>query len=88
MWPNPFLASAMLAFEAQHVIGLRLAKLALGGPAAHVEAELMLSEKMKASADAAALLTRAMLSGRSTGPDQVVKLLRRRVKANKTRLLK
>ena len=44
-------ASARLALDAQDVIALRLAKLALGGPEAEREASLMVSEKYKAFAD-------------------------------------
>ena len=39
----------MLAAEAQHVINLRLAALARGGPAADLETRLMVTEKMKAA---------------------------------------
>jgi len=42
----------MLAAEAQHVINLRLAALARGGPAADLETRLMVTEKMKAALDA------------------------------------
>ena len=42
----------MLAAEAQHVINLRLAAVAGGGPAAELETRLMVTEKMKAALDA------------------------------------
>jgi hypothetical protein len=46
----------MLAAEAQHVINLRLAALARGGPTADQETRLMVTEKMKAALDAASML--------------------------------
>jgi hypothetical protein len=48
----------MLAAEAQHVINLRLAALARGGPAADLETRLMVTEKMKAALDATNMLAR------------------------------
>jgi hypothetical protein len=44
----------MLAFEAQQVIGLRLMKLALGGPVARREANRMVAEKVIAFGESAA----------------------------------
>jgi hypothetical protein len=44
------------AFETQRVIGLRLAKMAEGGPAAQVEAQRMVMEKSAALAEAATTL--------------------------------
>ena len=85
---HSFMAPAMLALEAQQVIALRLAKLAWGGPDAHGEAHRMVSEKLDAAAKAAGLLAVASMSGKAhTGPDQVVRMLRKRVRANRKRLL-
>jgi hypothetical protein len=39
----------MLALEANHVIVLRLSKMAFGGPVAHSEAKLMITEKIDAA---------------------------------------
>ena len=52
---NPF-AIAMLALEAQTVIGLRLMRLACGGPAAQIEAQQMMSEKVSALIEASGTL--------------------------------
>ena len=83
-----FTASAMLMIEAQQVIALRLAKIALGGPAAQGEARRMTTEKADAAAKAAGLMATAAMRGRpDTGADKVVRMLRRRVRANKKRLL-
>ena len=74
--------SAMLIFESQQVIALRLAKLALGGPAAMSEANRMVSEKGFAFAEAAA----HMALGGST--EAAVRKVRRTVRANRKRLTK
>ena len=80
---------AMLAMEAQQVVALRLAKLAVGGPAAFSEASRMMTEKFDATASAAGMLGAAMIRGAPDGgADQVVRMLRRRVRANKNRLLR
>ena len=69
-----------LAAEAQHVINLRLAALARGGPAADLETRLMVTEKMKAALDATNMLAR----GASTR--SVISFYRSRVQANVRRL--
>jgi hypothetical protein len=74
------LDSAMLAFESQQVIALRMAKLALGGPAATEEVTQMISEKAFAMAEAAT----HMAFGGST--HEVVRKYRRTVRANRKRL--
>jgi hypothetical protein len=45
----PWQSAMMLALDSQSVVGLRLFKLALGGPAALDEACLMVSEKVMAA---------------------------------------
>jgi hypothetical protein len=72
----------MLGFEAQTVIGMRLAKMALGGPAAMAEAQLMVSEKVLAAGEAAMQIA----TGKSAG--HVVHGYRRKVRANTRRLSK
>ena len=76
---DPF-AVAMLAYEAQTVVALRLVKLAWGGPGAHAEASQMVSEKISASIEAAGSL---MLGG---SPDAVIARYREHVAENTTRL--
>ena len=76
---DPF-AFAMLAFEAQKVVELRLVKLAWGGPAAQAEARQMVSEKVSAMVEAAGSL---MLGG---SPDAVVARYREHVAENTKRL--
>ena len=76
---DPF-AVAMLAFEAQKVVELRLVKMAWGGPAAHAEAMQMVSEKISASFAAGGSL---MLG---SSPDAVVARYREHVAENTRRL--
>ncbi|AWN48454.1 hypothetical protein DK419_20570 [Methylobacterium terrae] len=69
-----------LGLEAQTVVALRLAKLSLGGAAAQIEAQRMVTEKVEAAAEAAMTL--------ATGgtAERVVRDYRRKVRANALRL--
>ncbi|GJD96275.1 hypothetical protein [Methylobacterium iners] len=77
---DPF-AVAMLAYESQTVVALRLVKLAWGGPAAQAEASQMISEKISASMEAAGSL---MLGG---SHDAVIARYRELVAENTKRLM-
>jgi hypothetical protein len=70
----------MLAFDANRVIGLRIARLMLGGKRSQREAKLMVTEKMAAAVEAAGKL----MAGASS--DDLVYLYRRRVASNARRL--
>ena len=70
----------MLAWEAQTVVGLRLAKIALGGAAAERESKLMVAEKVKA-----AMETMGHVATGGTARS-VVRHYRRKVRANRARL--
>ena len=70
----------MLAIDANHVIGLRVMKLMLGGGSARREAQLMVSEKIDAAFEASA----SLMAGASG--DEIVRRYRRRVAANAKRL--
>jgi len=72
--------TAMLTLEALTVIQIRLTHLSCGGPAAGVEAQRMVSEKVSAFAEAAALLA----TGGSV--HAAVKGYREHVQANVRRL--
>ena len=91
-WPNLALANmavqgAMLAFEAQQVIALRLAKIALGGPEVRREAALMLTEKLETLNESGQLMMQAALGGKEDlGAGDVMQLYRRKVRANRSRL--
>ncbi len=76
----PWLASAMLAFEACEVIHLRLAKLAIGDRDADQEARLMVSEKVDAMFEAGV----SMMAGAT--PAAIVGRYREHVAANARRL--
>lgn len=85
-WLDLWFASAQLGLEAQAVIGLRLYGMATGSLPAN-EAGLMIPEKMAAFTDAQMLLARAAFAGRSGfAAEDVVRLYRRRVRANHRRL--
>lgn len=71
---------AMLGVEAQMVIGQRMAMFMLGGSKARREAQLMVTEKVKAAGEAA--VTIAM----GGTPRKVVRGYRRKVQANHRRL--
>ncbi len=77
-WMTAGFGMMMLAIESQQVIALRMAKMALGGPAAMKEAQTMVAEKI----DAAMEIQRLALD-----PDQAQRFYRRKVRANRKRLL-
>ena len=52
----PWYSAAMLALEANHVMVLRLTKMAFGGPESHSEAKLMVTEKIDAAVEASCSL--------------------------------
>lgn len=79
----------MLAMEAQQVIGLRMTKLAFGGPDAVLEANRMVAEKMNATVGAATMMGAAIASGAPDGgTGKVLHMLRRHVRANRKRLMR
>jgi len=76
-----------LAMEAQQVIALRLMKFAMGGSAAAQEAQLMVTEKMRATVEALGMVASAMACGTLAGvADAVVRMLYQEVQANRRRL--
>ncbi|MDP4022679.1 hypothetical protein Q8W71_08600 [Methylobacterium sp. NEAU 140] len=79
-WWKAGLDMAMLGFEAQGVIAQRMAMLAMGGPAAQLEAQRMVTEKVMAAGEAALMVA----SGASNG--RVIRHYRRKVQANAKRL--
>jgi hypothetical protein len=86
-WANMAFQGTMLAIEAQQVIAMRLTKMALGGPHVQREAELMVSEKLAAMAESGQLLMTAAFGGEhDLGAGKVVRLYRRKVRANRRRL--
>jgi hypothetical protein len=71
----------MLAVDANRVIGLRIAKLMLGGKSARREAKLMVAEKRTAAIEAVGNL----MTGASG--DDIIRLYRRHVASNAKRRL-
>lgn len=92
IWPDMTLVNlaaqgTMLAWEAQQVIALRLAKLAQGGTGASQEAMLMVTEKLQALQEGGALAMRAALKGeQDLNAPEIMRLYRKKVRANCRRL--
>jgi len=77
-----------LMMLSQQVIGLRMMRLAGGGPRAEAELERMVSDKAAGFTEAGMAVARAAVSG-AKAPVVLkagMKKLKRRVNANKTRL--
>ncbi len=53
---NSWFETSMLVMQSQRVVGLRLTKIAWGGPSAQDEAFRMVDEKVKASMDSMLML--------------------------------
>ena len=76
-----------LGLQATHVIGLRTARIAGGGPAAGLEAWLMLSEKWQAATEIQAdLLTRGAGASPVATTRRALAVYKRKVAANDRRL--
>ena len=90
--PSPSFAfdAARLGIEAWMVMGLRLAKLAAGGPAASLEAYRMVAEKSAAAAEAQVAAAMALATGASPAAagGKALARYRRRVRANRRRLMR
>ena len=81
-WMKLSFDTAMLGLETQRVMGLRLAKMGAGGPAAQAEAFRMITEKGAALVEA----TLTMAGGGSA--ERIIRRYRTHVRSNKKRLLK
>jgi hypothetical protein len=89
LWAN-WLEVVRFTCEAQGVISARLMLFASGGPSAATEADLMISEKLFAFADAQAAAERALADGLGiyVAAAQAYAPLRRQVHANSRRLVR
>jgi hypothetical protein len=86
-WAGASMDAWALGMEASAVIGLRVAKMAVGGTAAAEEAQLMLSEKMQAALELqTAFVTGQLGSNPLAGTRKTIRHYRRKVKANRKRL--
>ena len=74
--------AAMLGFETQQVMHLRMMKILAGGPKAHSEALRMVTEKTTALAEA------TMTLSRGGSAQRVIRRYRTLVKSNQRRLSK
>lgn len=81
-WMKFIRSASWLALESQHVIALRVVKLARGGAPASREAARMIEEKIIALGEA----TAKAASGCS--PDSLVTGYRKKVRANRRRLMR
>ena len=93
MSKNPWLdltfRTLQLGAEAQTVMALRMMKLAAGGAAATTESQLMVTEKIEAAAAAQAHLAVSLMTGAGAqGARRAVAHYRRKVRANRRRLMK
>ncbi len=81
--------SMLLGMEAQHVIMLRLAKLARGGPGSGPEAVKMVTEKLATAQSAGGIMLQHGLTGRpDLAAGKIMRLYRGKVRANRRRLQK
>ena len=86
-WQKFSIESWALWMEANAVIGLRMLRLAQGGPAAGYEAERMVTEKFSAFGEAAMRYAFANhASGGSSAARSALVPIRRQVQANRRRL--
>jgi hypothetical protein len=85
---KPWLDAMRFGFEVQSVIALRLIKIAAGGVASRAESTRMVTEKVKALADAQAAGAVALAQGKSvkTATKRAMTPIKRRVRANRRRL--
>jgi hypothetical protein len=86
-WFRLAVSAAHLAFEAQTLVGLRLLRIATGGVAALPEIGRMVPEKVDALLEAQRIALFSIAGGElARAPARQVRMYRRRVKANRTRL--
>ena len=88
-WTRLLTDSVKLGVSANHVIALRLAKLARGDAAARAESKLMLDEKVKAAVDANLEAARSIMAGQAhLAPARALSVYQKRVHKNLSRLSK
>ena len=72
--------------DAMMVVGMRVAKMAAGGPAAHREMQLMITEKMRASSEIGSAATAGTLGQGADAAVRAMAILAPKVRANRRRL--
>jgi hypothetical protein len=85
---KPWLDAVRFGFEVQSVIALRLMKIAMAAPDTSAECTRMVTEKIKAAADAQTAGAVALARGKSirTATKRAMTPIKRRVRANHRRL--
>lgn len=89
---NPWLAlasqAALVGWEAQQVIALRLMRIAGGGASGQAEAERMVTEKFAAAVEAQAAAVAGVIEGGSAhrAGKKALGVYKKRVRANRRRL--
>lgn len=80
--------AVQLGFEAQSVIALRMMRLAAGGATGRTEARRMIADKIAAGAEVQAVAASSVALGHkhTVTAGKVLRVLKRRVRANKRRL--
>ena len=86
-WLNLTFDAIQLGMEAQTVIGLRVMKALTGGPGANAEVSRMITEKIEASMELGSSMMSTALSEPHVGPTKAVAMYRKKVQANRKRLL-
>jgi hypothetical protein len=88
-WAKLLTDSVNLGVSANHVIALRMAKIAHGDAAARAESKLMLDEKVKAAIDANIEAARSIMTGQAhLAPSRALSVYQKRVHKNLSRLSK
>ena len=89
-WLRLSLDALRLVTEANTVVALRMMKIAGGGASAAAEAQLMVSEKIQAALEVQGQLAVGAMTGAAAYvvPSKAIALYRRKVRANRRRLLK
>jgi hypothetical protein len=88
-WTRLLTDSVKLSVSANHVIALRMAKLAHGDAAARAESKLMVDEKVKAAIDANIEAARSIMAGQAhLAPTRALSIYQKRVHKNLSRLSK
>src|ERR1700692_1216740 len=87
-WFPLIFKTVQLGFEAQSVIALRMMRLAAGGGRAQTEARRMVGDKIAAGVEAQAAAASGLASGQKNTvvAGKVLRIVRKRVRANKRRL--
>jgi hypothetical protein len=87
-WFSLALKTIQLGYEAQSVIALRMMRFAAGGATAQTEARRMIADKVAAGIEAQVVAASSVASGHrdTVVAGKVLRVLKKRVRANKRRL--